>query len=287
MTVSTHRRIARVLLVATAVLAAGAVGRAADAADCPFEPIAESTLRSYEADLLRMLNRERRSRGIAEVAANGGLASIAREHARRLAAEGRLAHNESFLMHPEAVGARAVGEVTAYGGCTPDRPHEILMGSAAHRSTMLGGAWTEAGIGLASTDGGTLYVVEDFLEPAAQAPDPAPALAPLAPPPAPAAPASAPSRPADRPEPAQPATEDDTVPAPPAATVALGAAGFEPVTLVDPAARTARSFEPTVPAALGDPVIWAVVALLVASGTTLIVKPGPAVGARNVRKPPR
>ncbi len=186
-----------------AVMVAGALmfGGPVQADECTWEPVPEDTLRRYEGELLQLLNGARSANGVAPIKVDGRIAQIARDHARRMAADHAHYHNQSYLGHPSRVGARSVGEVVGRGACSPRQAHDALMGSSGHRTTMMRGIYTVGGIGIASDESGFLYFVEAFAEPETQpqqAPAPAPAAAP-APDPDPgvaaaAAPAPAPAQ---------------------------------------------------------------------------------------------
>lgn len=200
-----------------ALMAAGVlmVAGPAHADECTWEPVPEDTLRRYEAELLHLLNGARSANGVAPIKVDGRIAQIARDHARRMAADHAHYHNQSYLGHPSRVGARSVGEVVGRGACSPRQAHNALMGSSGHRTTMMRSVYTLGGVGIASDESGFLYFVEAFAEPESQQ---APAPAPAAPAPDPvvaaAAPAPAPAQPAATRRPAAKAASDATPPAP-------------------------------------------------------------------------
>lgn len=160
------RRIGGVVLVMGMVLAGTSALPVARADDlCPMERVPEERLRRHESELLSLINRERASRGLQTISVHGQVVSVAREHAWRMASEGRVYHNPSY-QEASFAGVESVGEVPA-NGCSVRDVHDLVMGSPADRSTMLVPEWSEGGVGMASNDAGKLFVVEAFAQPLA------------------------------------------------------------------------------------------------------------------------
>lgn len=153
---------------------------------CPRERVPEAELRRHEGELLERINRERVSRDLGTIAVDGMIAGIAREHAGRMAASGRVYHNPEYE-DASRVGAEHVGEVPA-NGCSVRDVHELVMGSPADRATVLVPEWSEGGVGIASNDAGKLFVVEAFAQPEQR---PAAPARQVEPPPAPSEPSPA------------------------------------------------------------------------------------------------
>lgn len=165
--------------------------------------------KALEAYLLQLLNGERARSGLPAVTADGSLAAMARSHSQNMASEERIFHDPGKvgLLGRCAIVGENVGRAT-----TADIVHQALMGSAIHRSDILG-PYDRVGVGVAA--GQTMiYATEVFCQsrsaPAPPAPQPAPVPAqppkpsPVrkAPPPAPAA---VHASPAPVPDPAPPA----------------------------------------------------------------------------------
>jgi hypothetical protein len=121
---------------------------------------------------------ERSGAGLTPYAGAGDLVDVARRHAARMAAEGRLHHNPS--LGSEVQDWEAVGENVGVGASVDDI-HRAFMASASHRHAILSTAFTEVGLGVAFGPDGRLWVAQVFRRPmAAAAPAPAPAAAPAA-----------------------------------------------------------------------------------------------------------
>lgn len=150
-----HHRPARTLVslvVALAtVLGAFLVGASA--------PVAADA--SDEATFTGRLNQERTSRGLPALTVRADLVEVARAQARRMAADGTLAHNPSLTS--DVTGWRFVGENVGYG---PDAltVHAAFMGSQGHRGNILDTDYTEVGIGTVTVNG-RVWVAEVFRTP--------------------------------------------------------------------------------------------------------------------------
>jgi len=132
---------------------------------------------------------------VGPLAGASDLVVVAREHAARMADEGRLYHNAR--LGDEVTGWQALGENVGRGRAV-DQIHTAFMESPSHRANILDARFTQIGLGVVVRDG-EMWVVEVFRQPAAGAPrsppprDPAPrpvaaaAAAPAATPPVPAA----------------------------------------------------------------------------------------------------
>jgi hypothetical protein len=136
-------------LLAASILAVGLVATPAEASS------------SDEARSVSLLNGERSSRGVAKLPVSGDLTSIARRHSERMAADGRIYHNNAL---PSQVGGnwKAIGENVGRGGSV-DAVHQAFMGSSSHRSHILDGRYNQVGVGVAVRDG-TVYVTQVFVQ---------------------------------------------------------------------------------------------------------------------------
>ena len=192
-----------------------------------------------EAELFDLLNAFRQSRGVAPVAQDEQLASVARAWASRMQAAGTLSHNPALGSQVTADWVK-VAEIVGAG---PDvgAVHRAFMASPVHSAKMLDPALTHVGIGVATGGDGRLWVVEDFMR-LVGSPAPAPTTtAPptTEPPPTTARPAPRPvtstTAPRPRPAPAAPPAEP---PASPVADPPVDAAAAEElVPAVEPPVR--------------------------------------------------
>jgi len=155
------RRLAS-LLVTTAV-AVGGLAVTAPAAHASTE----------ESQFTSLANSERSSRGLRSYSVASDLVAVARRHAQRMAAAGKIWHNPN--LGSEVSGWQAVGENVGMGG-SASSIHQAFMNSAAHRANILDGDFTQVGMGTARDSKGVLYVTQVFRKPmGSTAPAPAPA----------------------------------------------------------------------------------------------------------------
>ena len=137
------------------------------------------------------------------------LVEVATRHSQRMAAEGRLHHNDALAS--EVDGWERVTENVGTG---PDarRIHEALMASSSHRANILDTGVTQVGVGVAWRDG-TLWVTQVFRRPTTTASSPPPP-PPPAPDPAPPAPSPPPApEPSPATTPTTPITSTTSTPA--------------------------------------------------------------------------
>lgn len=118
-----------------------------------------------ERKFFSLINSERTSRGLRPLQQNGTLQKIARDHAARMARDGRIYHNYSGLQssstHRRLGYPEMLGENVGVGPSTKWL-HNEFMGSARHRANILDSRYTHMGIGVVVSDG-SIWVVEDFM----------------------------------------------------------------------------------------------------------------------------
>jgi hypothetical protein len=155
------RRVASFAVAVT--VSVGALAIAAPAAHASAE----------ESQFVSLTNSARGSHGMRSYTVAGDLVTIARRHAKEMAAKHTIYHNPN--LGNEVSGWQAVGENVGMGGDAASI-HNAFMNSAPHRANILDGDFTQVGIGTARDDKGTLYVTEVFRKPYGAAPAaPAPA----------------------------------------------------------------------------------------------------------------
>ena len=169
----------------------------------PVVTLANPDIEHQSSDLVAQ---ERGVRGIAAYEGQADLAAVARRHAERMAAEGRLYHNPNLAN--EVDGWDALGENVGRGQ-SADQVHQAFMNSETHRNEILSTRFTQFGIGAAVAADGEVWITQVFRKPTAAPPPPppppaeprpqpervsraTPAPAPVAPAPAPVAPTPAP-----------------------------------------------------------------------------------------------
>jgi uncharacterized protein YkwD len=117
-----------------------------------------------EQEIVRLVNRERQSRGLAALVSDERLQQAARRHSQRMAAANEISHQ--FAGEPElqlrlrAVRWDASGENVAVAA-DAERAHTALMHSPHHRDNILDREFNSVGIGVVSTARG-VFVTQDF-----------------------------------------------------------------------------------------------------------------------------
>jgi hypothetical protein len=126
-------------------------------------PSARPASRDPIGDLLRMINRDRESRGLAPVRSSPVLAGVAQRHAQGMQRADRIYHN-SWLFTPAA--KRALGYPLLLGENvgvehSVEEVHRGFMDSAEHRSILLSPSFDRVGIGVVVSYR-SYWVVEDY-----------------------------------------------------------------------------------------------------------------------------
>lgn len=165
---------AAVLLAATVIVGpavgAGPTGAApAEAAKAGVRavtaPAARTTRppgpRVYERRVVRHTNRERRAHGRRAVKRSSCLDRYAQRAANRIAANGRLVHQD---LQPvlRACGGRKVGENIAYGYRWPRHVVTAWMESPGHRANVLEPGYRRIGVGVRRDRRGVVWVSQVF-----------------------------------------------------------------------------------------------------------------------------
>lgn len=117
-----------------------------------------------EQEIVRLVNRERQSRGLATLVVDEHLHDAARKHSALMASTGEVEHligNEPVLdLRLRAVRFDASGENVAMAA-DAERAHVGLMHSPHHRDNILDPEYNAIGIGVVRTAKG-IYVTQDF-----------------------------------------------------------------------------------------------------------------------------
>lgn len=125
--------------------------------DIPKTNVSYSVDQASERELVRLVNKERASKGIVELRVDTAIVSVAREKSRDMFTRSYFSHydpdgkNAADRMTAAGVGFTLVGENLAYA---PDveTAHEGLMNSEGHRTNILESRFHRIGIGV--IDGG-------------------------------------------------------------------------------------------------------------------------------------
>jgi len=125
---------------------------------------AQSAAPEAEQEILRLVNAERQSRGLAMLVFDEHLQQAARKHSALMAASGEVEHvvgGESKLsLRLGGLRFDACGENVALSAAA-SLAHTALMHSPGHRANILDAQYNALGVGVIRTSKG-IYVTEDF-----------------------------------------------------------------------------------------------------------------------------
>lgn len=133
----------------------------------PFSVSRPAVRPDLEAEMLRLVNKERTERGIAPLKADPKLTGVARKHSVDMLARGYFSHytpegaDPFTRMRNDGLHFMAAGENVALAP-TLSQAHSGLMHSPGHRANILNPAFSRLGIGI--EDGGIygLMITQDF-----------------------------------------------------------------------------------------------------------------------------
>lgn len=116
-------------------------------------PQLDSTVSSYEAEVIRLVNEIRQQNGLRPLTANWELSRVARYKSQDMADRGYFAHNSPTYGSPgqmiKAFGLsyRTAGENIAKGYASPQAVVNGWMNSSGHRANILNASYTQIGVG--------------------------------------------------------------------------------------------------------------------------------------------
>lgn len=116
-------------------------------------PQLDSTVTSYEAEVIRLVNEIRQQNGLRPLTANWELSRVARYKSQDMADRGYFAHNSPTYGSPgqmiKAFGLsyRTAGENIAKGYASPQAVVNGWMNSSGHRANILNASYTQIGVG--------------------------------------------------------------------------------------------------------------------------------------------
>jgi|AGTN01.3.fsa_nt_gi uncharacterized protein, YkwD family len=128
-------------------------------------------LKSFEDEVLRLVNVERAKVGAGALSYNWQAARVARIKSQDMINKNYFGHTSPTYGSPfkmmEDFGLKfsAAGENIAYGQKTPQEVMTAWMNSAGHKANILSKSYTQLGVGAAKTSSGTLYWTQEFLKP--------------------------------------------------------------------------------------------------------------------------
>jgi uncharacterized protein YkwD len=134
-------------------------------------PAAGFELSKDEKTLLELTNKEREKEGLRPFKASAKLFEAARKHSANMARKQELAHTLDGKGPGERLrdlGYRfwGLGENCAAGQRTPAEAIRSWLDSPGHRRNLLGGDYTEVGLGVVTGEDGTRYWTQVFATPA-------------------------------------------------------------------------------------------------------------------------
>lgn len=119
-------------------------------------PQLESTVSSYESEVIRLVNEIRQQNGLRPLAANWELSRVARYKSQDMRDNGYFSHNSPTYGTPfqmlSAFGLsyRTAGENIAKGYASPQAVVNGWMNSSGHRANSLNASYTQIGVGYVS-----------------------------------------------------------------------------------------------------------------------------------------
>ena len=132
---------------------------------------AASSLKSYEDEVVRLVNIERSKHGLPALKSHWELSRVARYKSQDMINKNYFAHQSPTYGSPfnmmESFGLKfsAAGENIAYGQRTPQEVVTAWMNSPGHRANILSRTYTHIGVGAAKKSNGTLYWTQMFMKP--------------------------------------------------------------------------------------------------------------------------
>lgn len=130
----------------------GAVLAAVLVAALPVTPAAASNPKEMRKKLLSLTNSARRNNGLRTLDLNWRLSKSAIRHSRRMAEQRTVYHTPNLYRLVRRWHPSAWGENVGMAG-TVLRIHRLFMRSASHRSNILRGGFSHAGIGVVRKGG--------------------------------------------------------------------------------------------------------------------------------------
>lgn len=122
------------------------------------------------ARLLVLLNQDRARNHLSAFTLREDVSVQSRHHSETMAAAGTIWHNDAFftVANRALLDARILGENVARN-VDIDDAHRRLMASPHHRANILDGRFRAIGLGVYRSSTGSLYVTENFVQPAVHA----------------------------------------------------------------------------------------------------------------------
>jgi len=116
---------------------------------------------SAASQLLSLVNRFRAAHGLPALSSASDAMAKAQQHARDMAAQGRIYHSSSMSSGISG-GWTALGENVGMGSSV-SQIESMFEGSSQHRANLLNPSFNQIGVGVAQGSDGALYVTEFFV----------------------------------------------------------------------------------------------------------------------------
>ncbi|MBQ7343925.1 MAG: SafA/ExsA family spore coat assembly protein [Clostridia bacterium] len=119
-------------------------------------PTLDTEAKTFESEVVRLVNIERKKAGLTELKHNWELSRVARYKSEDMRDKGYFAHNSPTygtpfqMMKSFGISYRTAGENIAKGQTTPAAVVNAWMNSSGHRANILNPSFTEIGVGYAS-----------------------------------------------------------------------------------------------------------------------------------------
>ena len=119
-------------------------------------PSDDNEAKSFEAEVVRLVNIERKKAGLSELKHNWELSRVARYKSEDMRDKGYFSHTSPTygspfqMMKSFGISYRTAGENIAKGQTTPAAVVKGWMNSSGHRANILNSSFTEIGVGYAS-----------------------------------------------------------------------------------------------------------------------------------------
>ena len=116
-------------------------------------PQTDTSVLSYENEVIRLVNAQRAQHGLAALTANWELSRVARYKSQDMADKGYFSHTSPTygspytMMKAFGITYRTAGENIAYGYSSPKAVVEAWMNSEGHRANILNATYREIGVG--------------------------------------------------------------------------------------------------------------------------------------------
>ena len=121
--------------------------------DVIYIPKKDSEVLSYEKEVVRLVNEERRSRGLGELTYDWQLSRVARYKSEDMKENNYFSHTSPTygspfqMMKSFGISYKSAGENIARGQSTPSTVVKAWMNSSGHRANILNASFTHIGVG--------------------------------------------------------------------------------------------------------------------------------------------